>query len=475
MSDKRDFPILNGKLLSDLNANGYKIIGIDIEVPPEAIKEAISKDLSTKADATALVTEVERAKDAEAALGKALAKKVDAIEGKGLSTNDFTDEDKAKLNSLSADSVGGYKLSEVGEDGLLLDRASNHVTESRNSGSIWKDDSGGIVPASKLALSPQGDLLYTALGVEMVCYVPPDEGGESIEALPDGLYYFMGCRHPLSDGELTFTPTSIDAIGATYGDWQGTATWEDPTTGEAKTAKITGFYSATGGSLVLKNAYPATAANPVYMITESGALNGMEPKVGDVLSGTQIMEAQDVNGDWIEKSLRIVIDRVEIEEKSIDYMGILSWPSQGLPRIENVRANWTYSSGILNIFRAIIINDGVYKVTGTFDFYPPEAGPTIGTTYACDTYYSDIEVETSLTKSSGIGLFPPAPTEQKVRDFVVVADVETDGLLMAISGVKGTDEDTFTLSAGRNAVYVTEVVAGEMYASRKLLEGPASA
>ena len=50
MSEKREFPILKGKLLSDLDANGYKILGAKLEVPPEAIKEAIGELLSAKAD-----------------------------------------------------------------------------------------------------------------------------------------------------------------------------------------------------------------------------------------------------------------------------------------------------------------------------------------------------------------------------------------------------------------------------------------
>ena len=65
MSKKREFPILNGKLISDLDANGHKIIGADIEVPAEKIKEAVAPELEAKADKTALADEVARATQSE--------------------------------------------------------------------------------------------------------------------------------------------------------------------------------------------------------------------------------------------------------------------------------------------------------------------------------------------------------------------------------------------------------------------------
>jgi hypothetical protein len=80
MSEKREFPILNGKLLSDLDANGHKIINVDLEVAPEKIKEAVAPELEEKADATALAAEEKRAKEAEDALGKEIANKVNTAD-----------------------------------------------------------------------------------------------------------------------------------------------------------------------------------------------------------------------------------------------------------------------------------------------------------------------------------------------------------------------------------------------------------
>jgi hypothetical protein len=49
------------------------------------------------ANAKAISAEMVRAQEAEAALGKAIDTKVDAEKGKGLSSNDYTNEEKAKL------------------------------------------------------------------------------------------------------------------------------------------------------------------------------------------------------------------------------------------------------------------------------------------------------------------------------------------------------------------------------------------
>jgi hypothetical protein len=54
------------------------------------------------ANAKAISAEAARAEGAEAALGEAIAKKVDAEEGKGLSTEDYTTEEKDKLDGIEA-------------------------------------------------------------------------------------------------------------------------------------------------------------------------------------------------------------------------------------------------------------------------------------------------------------------------------------------------------------------------------------
>lgn len=54
------------------------------------------------ANANAISAEAQRAQDAEAALRQAVEGKVDVVEGKGLSTNDYTDAEKSKLAGIAA-------------------------------------------------------------------------------------------------------------------------------------------------------------------------------------------------------------------------------------------------------------------------------------------------------------------------------------------------------------------------------------
>ena len=64
------------------------------------------------ANAKAISAEVKRAQEAEAALGEEIAKKVDAVEGKGLSTNDYTTEEKEKLEGVEAGAQKNPDLSD---------------------------------------------------------------------------------------------------------------------------------------------------------------------------------------------------------------------------------------------------------------------------------------------------------------------------------------------------------------------------
>ena len=80
--------------------NNAKAISEEVERAQDAEEQLANKvkELDTaKADKTSLKAEEERAKGAEESLGKEISKKVDKVEGKGLSTNDYTTEDKEKL------------------------------------------------------------------------------------------------------------------------------------------------------------------------------------------------------------------------------------------------------------------------------------------------------------------------------------------------------------------------------------------
>lgn len=125
MSKKREFPILNGKLISDLDANGHKIIGADIEVPAEKIKEAVAPELEAKADKTELEAETQRATGVEATLGNAItaeaqrAQEAEAAlrEGKADKVANATSGNLASLDSNgnladSGKAIGDFALAE---------------------------------------------------------------------------------------------------------------------------------------------------------------------------------------------------------------------------------------------------------------------------------------------------------------------------------------------------------------------------
>ena len=121
MSKKREFPILNGKLISDLDANGHKIIGADIEVPAEKIKEAVAPELEAKADKTELEAETQRATGVEATLGNAITAEAQRAQ-----------EAEAALREGKADKVANAtsgNLASLDENGNLVD-SGNMVAEA---------------------------------------------------------------------------------------------------------------------------------------------------------------------------------------------------------------------------------------------------------------------------------------------------------------------------------------------------------
>ena len=113
MSKKREFPILNGKLISDLDANGFKILGADIEVPAEKIKEAVAPELEAKADKTELEAEAQRATGVEATLSNAISAETQRAQ-----------EAEAALREGKADKVANAtsgNLAALDENGNLAD------------------------------------------------------------------------------------------------------------------------------------------------------------------------------------------------------------------------------------------------------------------------------------------------------------------------------------------------------------------
>jgi len=238
MSKKREFPILNGKLISDLDANGHKIIGADIEVPAEKIKEAVAPELEAKADKTeleaetqratgveatlgnAITAEAQRAQEAEAALRRTVAGKVDAVEGKGLSSNDYTNEEKEKLgkaytpdNPPPAPDLSGYATK----------TAMNEVTVAVSQMQVSVDsisDAYQSVSEALTVINNKADAalpryLFTSAGIlDGVVTIPPyvyagmlSDGTAFTVAVGEGNGYMRDCILCVECGDVAPTIT----------------------------------------------------------------------------------------------------------------------------------------------------------------------------------------------------------------------------------------------------------------------------
>lgn len=405
------------------------------------------------ANAKAISDEAERAQKAETELDEEIAKKVDAEEGKGLSSNDFTNEAKAKLESLS----DGYKLAEVGEDCLLLDRASNHATEERNTRDVWKTVDEVVVPSDRFTFdASSGRITYEEYGTRVIANISQFDFDNPL--LPDGSYDFYGGR-ALAQGEATFTPTSVATLEMS-GSWTGDATWTDPISGATRTTKITNgsfsnFYVETP---------PSTAEQPLHIAY--GSINEYAPTVGEVLD---VVEAYDENGEEISSTLKVVISSVNTTRSGGDMIGILSFPEYGLNANVDMGIPWNTDEKVFSVNYNF---ETPGKELTTFLSFPLSSAPTKGAVY--HNSVSEINVLCSFAKSSKVELIPPGPVPDRLRDFIVVFDAQTDGRTVEMPGVKEADEDVLKMEIGRNAIFVTEFVQGEMYATRKLLEAPAS-
>ena len=138
MSKKREFPILNGKLISDLDANGHKIIGADIEVPAEKIKEAVAPELEAKADKTELEAETQRATGVEATLGNAITAEAQRAQEAEAVLRGTVD---GKVDKVASATAGN--LAALDANGNLAD-SGNAVAGVFIAGSFLGGGSGGV-------------------------------------------------------------------------------------------------------------------------------------------------------------------------------------------------------------------------------------------------------------------------------------------------------------------------------------------
>lgn len=88
------------------NSNNISLLSSNLDTFSSNVSTSIANLQKDKANAAALQSEVDRAKAAEATIAAnvnaELTKKVDKVEGKGLSTADYTNEEKTKLAGIEA-------------------------------------------------------------------------------------------------------------------------------------------------------------------------------------------------------------------------------------------------------------------------------------------------------------------------------------------------------------------------------------
>lgn len=173
MSKKREFPILNGKLISDLDANGHKIIGADIEVPAEKIKEAVAPELEAKADKTELEAETQRATGVEATLGNAITAEAQRAQEAEAALRGTVD---GKVDKV-ANAISG-NLAALDSNGNLAD-SGNMVAGAFAAGSFI--GGGGEHVGFQLDSTSEGVELYVSDGGGKILKFPLREGTLAVQ------------------------------------------------------------------------------------------------------------------------------------------------------------------------------------------------------------------------------------------------------------------------------------------------------
>jgi hypothetical protein len=175
MSEKREFPILHGKLLSDLDANGKKIIGLDVEVDENKIQETVLKvvgdKLDKKADEDALSAEIERSTKADAELARGVADNESQI---------------LELESQISESIDTINLSVSGES-YFYDIVNFSESIEFLSGTSEKT----VISSSEITISDKysnGERCLTITADEVRADFEQGNRSNSISLEPEGLY-----------------------------------------------------------------------------------------------------------------------------------------------------------------------------------------------------------------------------------------------------------------------------------------------
>ena len=370
-----------------------------------------------------------------------------------------------------------YALVEVAAGTVAAtDRAMNHVTEARNGDGIWTAD-GAALPVGEVYLD---DNEYVAMTKYGIAAADVDYSTQtSLVDIPDGTPFLVRgvCTIPDQFGDTnasaSFTVTSVYDKYACI-KWTGVVAWPDGTNNYS-----VNVWGPEAGCFGLTT---DDYENPPAVQLYSYSLNGVDdmPSVGDTYTAADFDSITYNDEDISQYNPVLTMTSVSLTGWECSVVGTLSatLPNGTSVTVANVDIGfgssymgWYAGSGYSDVDAGIPIYSDLSFTDWTFSWAPVDEFPVVGEQLDTTGY---LEFATLLTKSSGIALNPPAAVSGKVRDFAVAADATTDGLALQLTGVKGVDDDTFTLEAGRNLIYVTEPVAGELYASRRLIEEAAS-
>lgn len=378
----------------------------------------------------------------------------------------------AALKKTKANAVDlSYSLVEVqAGDVKLSDRSMNHITYERNLRDEWIKYGGDTpedIPSSDLSIDTTGThyLVCNWLGVNMISTEQIPSEYYSPDDIPIGTRILMA--GDTSDAEITLTITGLPQVGLSDGDVAGTMTWTDPNTQEDRTFDFSSVFYSDG------------------LFYFNGSIS-FECEYGGIMPITNepyyCRTATDENGNDISATARVTLHSVEVVDLSMEDCQADVKISLGGREFSHSNVWFNYSAGrnvgafaetVYGLWNEFYDSNVHLSYSGQSS-EPPNLMPSIGDIFIVGTYPQDVQnlvitFELEKEEGGGLSMVVPDPIQGKVRDFIVVADTPVP-VSIDVSGVQGISDDTFTLQPGRNLVYVTEPVAGSLYASRKLVE-----
>lgn len=152
------------------SAEGEKLANIEAGAQVNKIESVAAGELAISEDKELSVVAIAQSK--VTGLADALAKKVDAEEGKGLSTNDYTDDEKAKLGKIEAEAqVNILEVVKVNDTALpITEKAVNIPLATAEALGVVK----GSAEENKVAIGEDGTMEVNSLNVSKLAQTAGD-------------------------------------------------------------------------------------------------------------------------------------------------------------------------------------------------------------------------------------------------------------------------------------------------------------